>query len=77
MPQRKIHGAVVDLCAQYAQQGMLIIFLAVFFATLSFAFVEPYVFIGSLISIAHFGLHQAIYMANPGGVWDNAKRSSR
>ena len=65
---------VVDICTQYAQQGMLTIFLAVFFATLAFAFVEPYFFIGYLISIALFGLYQAIYMANAGGAWDNAKK---
>lgn len=65
---------VVEICTQYAQQGMLTIFLAVFFATLSFAFVEPYFFIGYLISIAIFGLYQAIYMANAGGAWDNAKK---
>lgn len=65
---------VVDICTQYAQQGMLLIFLAVFFATLSFAFVEPYFFIGYLISIAIFGLYQAIFMANAGGAWDNAKK---
>nr|WP_308663017.1 sodium-translocating pyrophosphatase [uncultured Actinobaculum sp.] len=65
---------VVDICTQYAQQGMLQIFLAVFFATLAFAFVEPFFFIGYLISIAIFGLYQAIYMANAGGAWDNAKK---
>lgn len=65
---------VVDICTQYAQQGMLTIFLAVFFATLSFAFVEPFFFIGYLVSIALFGLYQAIYMANAGGAWDNAKK---
>ncbi len=65
---------VVDICTQYAQRGMLTIFLAVFFVTLSFAFVEPYFFIGYLISIAIFGLYQAIYMANAGGAWDNAKK---
>ena len=65
---------VVEICTQYAQQGMLTIFLAVFFATLSFAFVEPYFFIGYLISIAIFGLYQAIFMANAGGAWDNAKK---
>ncbi|AWE42684.1 MULTISPECIES: sodium-translocating pyrophosphatase [unclassified Actinobaculum] len=65
---------VVDICTQYAQRGMLTIFLAVFFMTLSFAFVEPYFFIGYLISIAIFGLYQAIYMANAGGAWDNAKK---
>ncbi|MCI1788400.1 MAG: sodium-translocating pyrophosphatase [Actinomyces sp.] len=65
---------VVDICTQYAQQGMIQIFLAVFFGTLAFAFVEPYFFIGYLISIALFGLYQAIYMANAGGAWDNAKK---
>lgn len=65
---------VVEICTEYAQQGMLLIFLAVFFATLSFAFVEPYFFIGYLISIAIFGLYQAIFMANAGGAWDNAKK---
>ncbi|WP_394367346.1 sodium-translocating pyrophosphatase [Changpingibacter yushuensis] len=66
--------AVVEICTQYAQQGMLNIFLAVFFSTLAFAFVEPYLMIGYLISIAVFGLYQAIYMANAGGAWDNAKK---
>lgn len=66
--------AIVEICTQYAQQGMLNIFLAVFFATLAFAFVEPFLFIGYLISIAIFGLYQAIYMANAGGAWDNAKK---
>lgn len=65
---------VVDICTQYAQQGMLNMFLAVFFVTLAFAFVEPYFFIGYLISIAIFGLYQAIFMANAGGAWDNAKK---
>ncbi len=65
---------VVQICTQYAQQGMLNMFLAVFFATLAFAFVEPYFFIGYLISIAIFGLYQAIFMANAGGAWDNAKK---
>jgi K(+)-stimulated pyrophosphate-energized sodium pump len=65
---------VVAICTQYAQKGMFNIFLTVFFATLSFAFVEPYFFIGYLISIALFGLYQAIYMANAGGAWDNAKK---
>lgn len=65
---------VVEICTQYAQQGMLTIFLAVFFATLAFAFVEPYFFIGFLVSIAVFGLYQAIFMANAGGAWDNAKK---
>lgn len=65
---------VVEICTQYAQQGMLTIFLGVFFATLAFAFVEPYFFIGFLVSIAVFGLYQAIFMANAGGAWDNAKK---
>jgi K(+)-stimulated pyrophosphate-energized sodium pump len=53
---------------------MFNIFLTVFFSTLAFAFVEPYFFIGYLISIAVFGLYQAIFMANAGGAWDNAKK---
>jgi K(+)-stimulated pyrophosphate-energized sodium pump len=65
---------VVQICTQYAQKGMLNIFIAVFFATLAFAFVEPFFFIGYLISIAVFGLFQAIFMANAGGGWDNAKK---
>jgi K(+)-stimulated pyrophosphate-energized sodium pump len=65
---------VVEICTQYAQKGMFNIFLAVFFASLGFAFVEPYFFIGYLISIAIFGLYQAIFMANAGGAWDNAKK---
>ncbi|HKQ20164.1 MAG TPA: sodium-translocating pyrophosphatase [Candidatus Eisenbacteria bacterium] len=65
---------VVQICTQYAQKGMFNIFLAVFFGTLAFAFVEPYFFIGYLISIALFGLFQAIFMANAGGAWDNAKK---
>ncbi len=65
---------VVEICTQYAQKGMFNIFLAVFFGTLGFAFVEPYFFIGYLISIALFGLFQAIFMANGGGAWDNAKK---
>jgi K(+)-stimulated pyrophosphate-energized sodium pump len=65
---------VVAICTQYAQKGMLNIFIAVFFATLSFAFVEPFFFIGYLFSIAIFGLYQAIFMANAGGAWDNAKK---
>ena len=66
--------AVVAICTQYAQKGMFNIFLAVFFATLAFAFLEPFLFIGYLISIALFGLFQAIFMANAGGAWDNAKK---
>ncbi len=65
---------VVEICTQYAQKGMFNIFLAVFFATLGFAFLEPYFFIGYLMSIALFGLFQAIFMANAGGAWDNAKK---
>jgi K(+)-stimulated pyrophosphate-energized sodium pump len=65
---------VVEICTKYAQKGMFNIFLAVFFATLAYAFVEPYFFIGYLISIALFGLYQAIFMANAGGAWDNAKK---
>src|SRR5436190_1751335 len=65
---------VVQICTQYAQKGMFNIFLTVFFATLSFAFVEPSYFIGYLISIAVSGLYQAIFMANAGGAWDNAKK---
>jgi K(+)-stimulated pyrophosphate-energized sodium pump len=66
--------AVVAICTQYAQKGMLNIFIAVFFATLAFSFAEPFLFIGYLISIALFGLYQAIFMANAGGAWDNAKK---
>jgi K(+)-stimulated pyrophosphate-energized sodium pump len=65
---------VVAICTQYAQKGMFNIFLTIFFATLAFAFFEPYFFIGYLISIALFGLYQAIFMANAGGAWDNAKK---
>jgi len=65
---------VVQICTQYAQKGMFNIFLAVFFVTLAFAFVEPFFFIGYLISIASFGLYQAMFMANAGGAWDNAKK---
>jgi K(+)-stimulated pyrophosphate-energized sodium pump len=66
--------AVVAICTQYAQRGMFNIFLTIFFATLAFAFVEPFFFIGYLISIALFGLYQAVFMANAGGAWDNAKK---
>ena len=65
---------VVEICTHYAQKGMFNIFLTVFFATLAFAFLEPYYFIGYLISIALFGLYQAVFMANAGGAWDNAKK---
>ncbi|MFN9603927.1 MAG: sodium-translocating pyrophosphatase [Planctomycetota bacterium] len=65
---------VVEICTQYAQKGMFNIFMAVFFVTLAFAFVDPYFFVGYLFSIAIFGLYQAIFMANAGGAWDNAKK---
>jgi K(+)-stimulated pyrophosphate-energized sodium pump len=65
---------VVEICTKYAQQGMQNIFFAVFFVTLAFACLEPFFFIGYLISIATFGLYQAIFMANAGGAWDNAKK---
>jgi K(+)-stimulated pyrophosphate-energized sodium pump len=65
---------VVEICTKYAQAGMFNIFLTVFFATLGFAFLESYFFIGYLVSIALFGLYQAIFMANAGGAWDNAKK---
>jgi K(+)-stimulated pyrophosphate-energized sodium pump len=65
---------VVEICTKYAQKGMFNIFLTVFFSTLAFAFFEPYFFIGYLVSIALFGLFQAIFMANAGGAWDNAKK---
>jgi K(+)-stimulated pyrophosphate-energized sodium pump len=65
---------VVEICTKYAQKGMFNIFLTVFFSTLAFAFFEPYFFIGYLLSIALFGLYQAIFMANAGGAWDNAKK---
>jgi K(+)-stimulated pyrophosphate-energized sodium pump len=65
---------VVEICTKYAQKGMLNIFIAVFFATLAFAFLEPFFFIGYLFSIAIFGLYQAIFMADAGAAWDNAKK---
>jgi K(+)-stimulated pyrophosphate-energized sodium pump len=65
---------VVAICTRYAQKGMFNIFLAVFFITLAFACLDEYFFIGYLISIAIFGLYQAIFMANAGGAWDNAKK---
>jgi K(+)-stimulated pyrophosphate-energized sodium pump len=65
---------VVEICTKYAQKGMFNIFMTVFFSTLAFAFLEEYFFIGYLISIALFGLYQAIFMANAGGAWDNAKK---
>ncbi|MDR0945311.1 MAG: sodium-translocating pyrophosphatase [Bifidobacteriaceae bacterium] len=66
--------SVVGICTKYAQEGMIQIFLAIFFAALAFSFADPYLFIGYLISIAVFGLFQAIFMANAGGAWDNAKK---
>jgi K(+)-stimulated pyrophosphate-energized sodium pump len=65
---------VVEICTKYAQKGMINLFLAIFFSTLAFACVNSYFFIGYLISIAIFGLFQAIFMANAGGAWDNAKK---
>jgi K(+)-stimulated pyrophosphate-energized sodium pump len=65
---------VVEICTTYAQQGMKNIFFTVFFTTLAFACLDPFFFIGYLISIATFGLYQAIFMANAGGAWDNAKK---
>jgi K(+)-stimulated pyrophosphate-energized sodium pump len=65
---------VVAICTTYAQKGMFNIFLTVFFSTLAFACLEPYFFIGYLVSIALFGLYQAIFMADAGGAWDNAKK---
>jgi K(+)-stimulated pyrophosphate-energized sodium pump len=65
---------VVAICTRYAQSGMLTIFLALFFAALAFAFADPFFFIGYLISIAIFGLYEAIFLANAGGAWDNAKK---
>jgi len=65
---------VVEICTVYAQKGMFNIFLVIFFATLSFSFADEFFFIGYLVSIAIFGLFQAIFMANAGGAWDNAKK---
>jgi len=65
---------VVEICTQYAQKGMFNIFLVIFCSTLAFACIESYFFIGYLISIAIFGLFQAVFMANAGGAWDNAKK---
>lgn len=65
---------VVQICTDYAQAGTFNIFVTVFFSTLGFAFLDPYFFIGYLVSIALFGLYQAIFMANAGGAWDNAKK---
>ena len=65
---------MVEICTIYAQKGMFNIFLAVFFGTLACAFIEPFFFIGYLISLAIIGLYQAVFMANAGGAWDNAKK---
>ena len=65
---------VVEICTQYAQKGMFNIFMVIFFSTLAFACVNHFFFIGYLISIALFGLYQALFMANAGGAWDNAKK---
>ena len=65
---------VVQICTEYAQKGMFNIFLGVFFSTLAYACFEPFFFIGYLVSIAIFGLYQAVFMANAGGAWDNAKK---
>src|SRR6202162_6459958 len=65
---------VVEICTKYAQKGMFNIFLTVFFSTLAFAFLEPFFFIGYLISIAIFGLYQALFLSNTGSAWDNAKK---
>jgi len=65
---------VVEICTKFAQKGMINIFLTVFFTTLAFACLDSFFFIGYLISIALFGLYQAIFMANAGGAWDNAKK---
>jgi len=65
---------VVEICTRYAQKGMVNIFLTIFFGTLSFACIDPFFFIGYLISLALFGLFQALFLANAGGAWDNAKK---
>jgi len=65
---------VVKICTQYAQKGMINIFIVIFFMALGLAFFNPYFFVGYLIAIAFFGLFQAIFMANAGGAWDNAKK---
>jgi K(+)-stimulated pyrophosphate-energized sodium pump len=70
----KDSSKVVEICTTYAQKGMVNIFMTVFFSTLAFACLDPFFFIGYLISIALFGLYQAIFMANAGGAWDNAKK---
>jgi len=71
---RAVEFIKANICTKYAQKGMLNIFIAVFFGTLAFAFIDPFFFVGYLISIAIFGLYQAIFMANAGAAWDNAKK---
>jgi K(+)-stimulated pyrophosphate-energized sodium pump len=70
----KDSNEVVRICTKYAQYGMINIFIVIFCFALGFAFVNPIFFIGYLIAIALFGLFAAIYMANAGGCWDNAKK---
>jgi K(+)-stimulated pyrophosphate-energized sodium pump len=65
---------VVEICTRYAQRGMVNIFMTVFCSTLAFACMDPFLFIGYLISLALFGLFQALFLANAGGAWDNAKK---
>ena len=65
---------VVKICTQYAQKGMVNIFVVIFCLALALAFFNRFFFIGYLIAIAFFGLFQAIFMANAGGAWDNAKK---
>jgi len=65
---------IVKICTIYAQKGMINIFIVIFFMALALSFFNPYFFIGYLIGIAFFGLYQAIFMANAGGCWDNAKK---
>ena len=65
---------VVEICTVYAQKGMINIFLTIFCATLAFACIDAFFFIGYLISLALFGLFQALFLANAGGAWDNAKK---
>jgi len=65
---------VVEICTVYAQKGMTNIFMVVFFFSLGLPFFDPYFFIGYLVGMAFFGLYQAIFMANAGGAWDNAKK---
>ncbi len=65
---------VVEICTKFAQKGMGNAFAVIMFSTLAFAFLDPFFFIGYLISLAIFGLYQAIFMANAGGAWDNAKK---